>query len=456
MSKPVVALVGRPNVGKSALFNRLAGERLAIVDDIPGTTRDRIMAETEWNGIYFDVVDTGGIDPEQKKNGEPLSVGSAAFIREIREQAQLAIRESDAVLFLVDGESGITPADREVANILRRSQKKGADGSRTPPIFLVVNKCENEARREAAVEFYELGLGDPYPISALHGIGTGDLLDALVASFPETEAEEDDSVKIAIVGKPNAGKSSLLNRLTGSERAIVSPIPGTTRDAVDTHLEYNGLPITLIDTAGIRRRGKIEPGVEKYSVIRAIRAIERSDVALLMIDATTGITAQDAHIAGFILDAWKSAVVLVNKWDLVEKDAYTMDAYTQHIRKELNFMEYVPLLFISAKTGQRVDKVLPLALQVQEERLARISTSKLNRILRDAQDAHPAPSRGGRPLKIYYATQVRSDPPTFLVYVNDPKRMHFSYRRFLENKIRESYGFLGTPIRIVLKGKREK
>ena len=455
MSKPVVALVGRPNVGKSALFNSLAGERLAIVDDIPGTTRDRIMAETEWNGVYFDIVDTGGIDPAQ--GGEtPLSIGSAAFIQEIREQAQLAIEESDAVLFLVDGESGVTPADKEVAEILRRSQKKNPDGSRTPPIFLVVNKCENEARRAAAIEFYELGLGDPHPISALHGIGVGDLLDALVASFPETEAEEDDSVKIAIVGKPNAGKSSLLNRLTGSERAIVSPIPGTTRDAVDTRILYDGIPITLIDTAGIRRRGKIDPGVEKYSVLRAMKAIERADVALLMIDAATGITAQDTHIAGFILDAWKSTVVLVNKWDTIEKDAYTMDAYTQHIRQELNFMDYVPILFISAKTGQRVEKVIPLALQVQEERLARISTSKLNRILRDAQDAHPAPSRGGRPLKIYYATQVRSDPPTFLVYVNDPKRMHFSYRRYLENKIREAYGFLGTPIRIVLKGKREK
>ena len=455
MSKPVVALVGRPNVGKSALFNRLAGERLAIVDDIPGTTRDRIMAETEWNGVYFDIVDTGGIDPAQ--GGEtPLSIGSAAFIQEIREQAQLAIEESDAVLFLVDGESGVTPADKEVAEILRRSQKKNPDGSRTPPIFLVVNKCENEARRAAAIEFYELGLGDPHPISALHGIGVGDLLDALVASFPETEAEEDDSVKIAIVGKPNAGKSSLLNRLTGSERAIVSPIPGTTRDAVDTRILYDGIPITLIDTAGIRRRGKIDPGVEKYSVLRAMKAIERADVALLMIDAATGITAQDTHIAGFILDAWKSTVVLVNKWDTIEKDAYTMDAYTQHIRQELNFMDYVPILFISAKTGQRVEKVIPLALQVQEERLARISTPKLNRILRDAQDAHPAPSRGGRPLKIYYATQVRSDPPTFLVYVNDPKRMHFSYRRYLENKIREAYGFLGTPIRIVLKGKREK
>lgn len=290
----------------------------------------------------------------------------------------------------------------------------------------------------------------------MHGTGAGDLLDELVKTFPETAEDEDESVKIAIVGKPNAGKSSLLNYLTGEERAIVSPIAGTTRDAVDTKIEYEGLPITLIDTAGIRRRGKIDPGVERYSVMRAHKAIERADVALLMIDASTGITAQDLHIAGFILDAWKSTVVVVNKWDTIEKDSYTMNYYTEKILHELNFMDYVPLIFISALTGQRVDKVLPLALEVQEARLTRISTSKLNQILRDALDAHPAPSKSGRQLKIYYATQVRTDPPTFLVYVNDPKLMHFSYRRYLENRIRDAYGFLGTPIRIVLKGKKDK
>jgi len=455
MSKPVIALVGRPNVGKSTFFNRLAGERLAIVDETPGTTRDRILAEAEWTGINFDVIDTGGIDPSHGGR-TPLSIGSADFISEIRTQASIAIQEADAVLFLVDGGSGMTPPDREVAEILRRSQKKLEDGSFWPPIFLVVNKCENEERRNAAGEFYELGLGQPYPISAMHGTGAGDLLDELVKTFPETAEDEDESVKIAIVGKPNAGKSSLLNYLTGEERAIVSPIAGTTRDAVDTKIEYEGLPITLIDTAGIRRRGKIDPGVERYSVMRAHKAIERADVALLMIDASTGITAQDLHIAGFILDAWKSTVVVVNKWDTIEKDSYTMNYYTEKILHELNFMDYVPLIFISALTGQRVDKVLPLALEVQEARLTRISTSKLNQILRDALDAHPAPSKSGRQLKIYYATQVRTDPPTFLVYVNDPKLMHFSYRRYLENRIRDAYGFLGTPIRIVLKGKKDK
>ena len=320
MAKPVVALVGRPNVGKSTFFNRLAGERLAIVDETPGTTRDRILAEAEWTGINFDVIDTGGIDPSHGGRA-PLSVGSADFISEIRTQAQVAIQEADVVLFLVDGGSGMTPPDREVAEILRSSQKKLEDGSFWPPIFLIVNKCENEARRNAAGEFYELGLGQPHPISAMHGTGTGDLLDELVKTFPKTDEDEDESVKIAIVGKPNAGKSSLLNYLTGEERAIVSPIAGTTRDAVDTKMEYEGLPITLIDTAGIRRRGKIDPGVERYSVLRAHKAIERADVALLMIDASTGITSQDLHIAGFILDAWKSTVVVVNKWDTIEKDS---------------------------------------------------------------------------------------------------------------------------------------
>ncbi|MBT3188602.1 MAG: ribosome biogenesis GTPase Der [Anaerolineae bacterium] len=455
MQKPVVSLVGRPNVGKSSLFNRLVGERLAIVDDVPGTTRDRILSESDWNGIYFDVIDTGGIDPTHGGN-TPLSTGSADFITDIRSQAQVAIEESDAVLFLTDGGTGPTSPDREVAQILRRSQKKLEDGSLWPPIYLIVNKCENKARREAAIDFYELGLGEPHPISAMHGTNLGDLLDLIVAAFPETEAEADDSVKFAIVGKPNAGKSSLLNKLVGKERAIVSPIAGTTRDAVDTQFEYEGIPLTLIDTAGIRKRGKIDPGVERYSVVRAKKAIERADVALLMIDAETGITAQDLHIAGFILDAWKSTIVVVNKWDSIEKDSYTMNYYTEKILYELNFMPYVPLLFISALTGQRVEKVLPLALKVQEARLTHISTSKLNKILRDALDAHPAPSKGGRQLKIYYATQVRSDPPTFLVYVNDHKLMHFSYRRFLENQIRAAYEFIGTPIRIVLKGKAKK
>ena len=437
------------------MFNRLVGERMAIVDETPGTTRDRLFGETEWNGRAFHIVDTGGIDPTHGGRA-PLSVGSADFIDEIRQQAKVAIDEADAVLFVNDGETGVTSPDLEVADILRRSQKKLPDGTFWPPIFVVVNKTESRARRDEASQFYELGLGEPYPVSGVHGTGTGDLLDALVAAFPEQPAEEeDDCVKIAIVGKPNAGKSSLLNRLVGEERAIVSPIPGTTRDATDTMIEFNGLPITLIDTAGIRKRGKIERGVEQFSVLRSFKAIERADVALLMIDATTGITAQDAHIAGFILEEWKSCVVIVNKWDAVEKDAFTMEEYTRKIRADLNFMDYVPLLFISAKTGQRVDQVLPMALRVQEERLARLSTSKINEVIHKAQDAHPHPSHAGRQLKMFYGTQVRSDPPTFMIYVNDPKLMHFTYLRYLENQIRAEYGFLGTPIRIVTKGRRE-
>jgi GTPase len=455
MAKPVVALVGRPNVGKSTLFNRLAGERLAVVDDVPGTTRDRLVAEAEWVGVEFLVVDTGGIDPTENTVGkQPLSIGSSEFIEQIRYQAEMAIEDADLILFVTDATSGVTPADQEVAQILRKYQRN-EDGRWMPPILLVVNKADSASRRDAALQFYELGMGEPYAISAQHGTGTGDLLDAVVAQFPPAQEEEtEDTVKVAIAGKPNAGKSSVLNRLLGEERAIVSPIPGTTRDAVDTHLEFNGIKVTLIDTAGIRKRGRIVPGVEKYSVLRSLSAIERADVVLLVVDATNGITAQDTHIAGFILDAWKSAVLLVNKWDAIEKDAYTMDEYTRHVRKELNFMDYVPVLFISAKTGQRMDQVLPTALLVQEERLVRISTSHLNQVLEKAEAAHPAPSQGGRQLRIYYGTQVRSDPPTFMLYVNDPKLGHFSYIRYLENRLRETYPFQGTPIRFVLKARR--
>jgi len=457
MPKPLVALVGRPNVGKSTLFNRLAEERLAVVDDVPGTTRDRLIAEAEWAGVVFDLVDTGGIDPSQSgygRNKQPLSVGSADFINEIRQQAEIAIREADAILFVTDAISGVTPADNEVAQILRRHQTE-RDGKAWPPVLLVVNKADSQARRMQAYQFYELGMGEPFPISSLHGTGTGDMLDALVANFEaQVEEVEDESVKIAIVGKPNVGKSSLLNRLLGEERAIVSPLPGTTRDAVDTFMNFGEVPITLIDTAGIRRRGRIEPGVEKFSVLRSINAIKRCDVALLIVDATSGLTAQDAHIAGYILDSWKSTVVVVNKWDAIPKDTHTMVEYTRHVRQELNFMDYVPMLFISAKTGQRVNQVLPTALQVQEERLVRLSTSQFNRILQKAQDQHPPPSHAGRQLKIYYGTQVRNDPPTFLVYVNDPKLAHFSYIRFLENRLRENYPFVGTPVRILMRPRR--
>lgn len=454
MSKPVVALVGRPNVGKSTLFNRLAGEPLAIVDEVPGTTRDRVIADAEWTSVHFTIIDTGGIDPSSSSSHSPLSVGSADFIREIRQQAEIAIQEADVVLFLVDAISGVTPADLEVAQILRRNQKI-IEGVPYPPVLLVANKADSNNQRELVSQFYELGMGDPNAISAVHGTGTGDMLDELLKLFPANiEEEEDESVKIAIVGKPNVGKSSLLNRLVGEERSIVSPIPGTTRDAVDTHLMVNDLPVTLIDTAGIRRRGKVDPGVEKYSVVRSMRSIERADVSLLLLDATEGISAQDAHIAGYILEAWKSTVVIVNKWDLVEKDTYTSAEITKRIREDLNFMDYVPILFISAKSGQRVDQVLPMALRVQEERLARLTTSQLNRIIQSAQDAHPSPSHAGRSLRMYYGTQVRSDPPTFLIYVNDPSLSHFTYVRYLENCIRREYEFIGTPIRIIMRPRR--
>jgi GTP-binding protein len=451
MKRPVVALVGRPNVGKSTLFNRLAGERLAVVDDRPGTTRDRLVAESEWNGVAFDIVDTGGIDPTDLSRTEPLSLDSADYIDSIRAQAQMAARDADLILFLVEVESGVTPADEEIAQILRKQQTK-VDGNAFPPILLVVNRCDNASRRAAASEFFSLGMGEPYPISALHGTGTGDLLDQLVASFKSQatgdSAADDEIVSIAIVGRPNAGKSSLLNRLLGEERVIVSPIPGTTRDAIDTALTYHGQKITLIDTAGIRRRGRIVPGVEKYSVLRALKAVERADVVLLIVDASEGITAQDTHIAGMVIDKHKSVVLLINKWDLIEKDSFTMETYSDQIRAGLNFMPYIPVLFISAKTGQRLHQVLPTALRVQEERLRRIPTGEMNRLLQRALTAHPPPTHKGKTLNILFASQVRTDPPTFLFHVNDPALVHFTYERFLENRIREQYGFLGTPIRL--------
>jgi GTP-binding protein len=458
MERPVVALVGRPNVGKSTLFNRLAGERLAVVDDTPGTTRDRLVAEAEWNGVAFDIVDTGGIDPTDLSRREPLSIGSKDYIEQVRKQAIMAARDADAVLFLVDVESGITPADEEIAQILRRQQRR-EQGKAETPILLVVNRCDNQTRRDNAAEFYGLGMGDPIPISALHGRGTGDLLDLLIAALgirqPE-EAEPEETVHIAIVGRPNVGKSSLLNRILGEERVLVSDIPGTTRDAVDTQVTLHETPITLIDTAGIRRRGKIEPGVEKYSVLRALKAIERADVVLLLIDATQGIIAQDTHIAGLAIDKLKSVVVLVNKWDAIEKDSYTMLDFSDRVRHELNFMDYVPILFISAKTGQRVDQVLPTALQVQEERLRRISTGELNRMLQDALSQHAPPAKSGKRLKFLFASQVRVDPPTFLFHVNDPRLVHFTYKRYLENQLRARYGFLGTPLRLVFRPRSER
>ena len=466
MTKPFVALVGRPNVGKSTLFNRLAGERLAVVDEVPGTTRDRLHAETEWNGRTFMVIDTGGIEvvPDRARKTDraldehaTVDQASKEFIPQIRAQAEVAIEESDAVVLVVDANSGLTSADREVATILRRYQSE-RNGEPWPPIFIAANKADNAERRQNAVEFYELGLGEVYAISALHGQGTGDLLDAVVAAFePIKEEEEDESIKIAIVGRPNVGKSSLLNAVLGQERAIVSPVPGTTRDAIDTPLTWGELPVTLIDTAGIRRRGHIDPGVEKYSVLRALRAIERCDVALLLIDAEEGVTAQDAHVAGYILEERKSVVLVVNKWDKIQpgllprEDGSLTDKeeeFTQRLRYELNFMSYVPVIFASAKTGFRVDDVMAMALRVQEERLTRIPTSEINRVLREAVERQSPPTHAGERLKIFYGTQVRTDPPTFLFFVNSTKLLHVTYERYLENRIRETYPFVGTPIRM--------
>jgi len=441
--KPVVALVGRPNVGKSTLFNRLAGERLAVTDSQPGTTRDRLLAEAEWNGHTFDLVDTGGVDP---LGGEGELVG------QVRAQAELAVQEADAILFLVDSQSGVSPVDHELAEVLRRHQTI-RDGKPHPPVLLVVNKADNRPRREQAVEFFELGMGDPIPISALHGTGCGDLLDLLTATFDSSTAEPavEAQVKIAIVGRPNVGKSSLLNRLLGEERVIVSPIPGTTRDAIDTSLTFQGTELTLIDTAGIRRRGRVLPGVEKYSVLRAVKAIERADVALLLIDAVEGVTAQDAHIAGIILQKWKSCLLLINKWDAAPKQAGSQQSFAERTRAQLKFLDFVPVRFISALHGTGVAAILPLALQIQEERMARIPTPRLHEILDSAQQAHAPPSKAGVRLRFFFASQVDTDPPEFVFQVNDPELVHFSYARHIENRIREQFSFLGTPIRLTFR-----
>jgi GTP-binding protein len=452
--KPIVALVGRPNTGKSTLFNRLVGEPRAIVSEIPGTTRDRLYGDCVWNGVWFSVVDTGGMEiltERRRLAGEPedfLLAASPHYLREIRAQAELAIAEADVVILVTDVRDGITAADEEVAEVLRRSRK---------PVFIAANKADNIQIDEQAWDFYSLGLSEVFAISALNGKGVADLLDRVVKAFPTwvmEEEEEDESVKIAIVGRPNVGKSSLLNKLLRQERAIVSPVPGTTRDALDTHLVWEGVPITLIDTAGIRRRGKVEPGLERYSVLRAMRAIGRCHVALLLIDAVEGVTDQDAHIAGYILDEHKSVVAVINKWDAIEKDTHTMVEWTKQVRADLKFIGYVPLVFISALTGQRVHKVIPMALAAQEARLIRIPTSELNRIVQEAAAKHAPPSKSGHRLKFLYATQSRVDPPTFVFFVNDARLVHFSYERYLENQLREHYGFLGTPLRLVFRSRR--
>jgi GTP-binding protein len=461
MSRPIVALVGRPNVGKSTLFNRIVGQRLAVVHDRPGTTRDRLHASAEWNGVSFTVVDTGGIEilPETVVAGRRpgpervLAQDSAPFIPLIRAQAEQAIQDADAIIFLTDAASGLTSGDEEVADILRRSRC---------PVFLAANKADNLRLRQDALEFYALGLETVYPISALHGTGVADLLDHVVEALALSGTQGDDAedrgagVKLAIVGRPNVGKSSLLNKLLGEERAIVSPIAGTTRDAIDTYLEWEGTPVTLIDTAGIRRRGKVARGVERYSVLRALRAIQRADVALLLIDGVDGVTAQDTHVASFVLEEWASVVVLINKWDAVEKDPHTMVEYTKWVRDALRFLDYVPVLFISALTGKRVHKVIPVALAVQEARFLRIPTGELNRLVQDALAHHAPPSKRGRRLKIYYASQPGVDPPTFVFHVNDTELVHFGYERYLENQLRHAYEFPGTPLRLLFRQRERR
>jgi GTP-binding protein len=445
--KALVALVGRPNVGKSTLFNRFVGRRLAVVSEVPGTTRDRLYSEAEWAGIPFILVDTGGLEVTEGRHTKPLSEDSEQFLPLIRQQASIAIQDADVIVQVVDGQAGLTAADQEVADILRRAKK---------PVIVAVNKLESTSLWDGAYEFYELALGPVFPVSALHGTGSGNLLDAIVKDIPVMEDEEEDaSTKIAILGRPNVGKSTLLNSLLGEERAIVSPIAGTTRDATDTKFNWDGDEYTLIDTAGIRRRGKIDPGVEKYSVLRALKALRRADVALLLIDAIEGSTAQDAHIAGMLLEEAVSIIVLVNKWDMVDKDSYTVYQFTDELRYALNFLPFVPLLFISAKSGQRIAKIMPEVSEVYEARFNRIPTSELNRLLRDAVGKHPPPQKGGVRVKLFYATQASVDPPTFVFFANKPEWIHFSYRRYLENRIREEYPFPGTPIHIVLRARSE-
>lgn len=446
MAKPIVALVGRPNVGKSTFFNRLIGERRAIIEDMPGTTRDRLYGDSFWNGREFTVIDTAGLlfgdDDAALPDGELHS--------RTRAQARLAIEEADAVVFMVDGRDGLTTADAEVADILRPMAKH---------VVLAVNKSDSAERQLDAVEFYALNLGDPIPMSAFHSLGTGDVLDRLVAIFPENQGEEEEErhLRIAIVGRPNVGKSSLVNRLIGSERTVVSSVPGTTRDAIDTTFTVSGEAVTLIDTAGIRRSGRIEQGIEKYSVLRALRAIERCDVAMLLIDATEGVTAQDTHIAGMIIEAKKGVAILVNKWDAIAKDNQTYYDFEAQVREAFKFMDYAPILFISALEGQRTGRIIQLAREIQDQRQKRVPTGELNAFLRRAVlDQPPMAVKKGAHLRLYYAVQPQIEPPVFLFFANDGTLVHWSYARYLENRLRERYDFGGTPIVIVFRSREKK
>ena len=470
--KPLVAIVGRPNVGKSTFFNRMLGERVAIVEDMPGTTRDRLYGDTDWNGREFTLIDTGGLEL-----GTDIPVGQVGLtgqpgdiMKHVMGQAQLAIEEADVIVFLVDALSGITAADEEVAELLRRTKK---------PVILGANKADNAARRMDAVEFYSLGLGEPIVLSSLQGVGTGDLLDYVVEALPpaeevseegeEGEEEEDERPRIAIVGRPNVGKSSLLNAILGSQRAIVSDVPGTTRDAIDMEVEFGERKLVLIDTAGIRRRGRVGPGVEKYSVLRSSRAIERSDVAVLVIDASEGLAAQDTHIAGEIQDGTKGVVVVVNKWDLAQEqrraereedevpdpndEIASAERYRRIIMEGLKFIPYAPVIFASAKTGYHVQSLLETVLSIADMRYLRVPTARLNEVVQNAVRRHNPTVFRNKTLKIYYATQTRVNPPTFVFFVNDPEALHFSYERYLENQLRAAFGFKGTGIRLYFRAR---
>ena len=440
MSKPIVAIIGKPNVGKSTFFNYLAGSRISIVEDSPGVTRDRIYAETNWRGIDFTLIDTGGIEP----NTDDI------ILSQMREQANMAIEMADVIIFLTDLRQGITAADREIAIMLKKSKK---------PIVLVCNKADNlEKDKNEIYEFYNLGIGEPYPLSAANGVGVGDILDAIYEKFPKKEINnnDNDKIKVALIGKPNVGKSSLVNKILGENRSIVSDIAGTTRDAIDSEFENDKGKYILIDTAGVRKKSKIKENIEKYSIMRTLLAIERADVCLMMIDANDGVTDQDAKIAGEAHEAGKGVIIVVNKWDAVEKETGTLEKYKKEIYQKLKYLSYAPIIFISALTGQRVDKLFDLINHVAEQNSFRISTSVLNQVINEAISIVQPPSDKGRRLRIYYGTQVSTKPPTFVVFVNDKKLFHFSYERYLVNQIRKEFDLTGTPIRIIAREKSDK
>ncbi len=439
MGKPIVAMVGRPNVGKSTLFNRLAGKRISIVQDTPGVTRDRVYAEAEWLNYNFTMIDTGGIEPESND----------VIVKQMRRQATIAIETADVIVFIVDGKEGVTSADEEVANMIRKSKK---------PVVLVVNKVDSLKEEDNAWEFYNLGIGDPITISASQGLGLGDMLDRIVENFDESSLgeEDDEYVRIAMMGKPNVGKSSLINRLLGEERVIVSNVPGTTRDAIDSYLENEYGKFILVDTAGVRRKSKVKEEIERYSVIRTLTAIERADVCILMIDATEGITEQDEKIVGYAHEMKKAIMVIVNKWDLIEKDDKTMDNFKKDLQQNLKFLSYAEYLFISAKTGQRTHKVLELAKKCYDNYNKRVSTGILNDVISKAVLMKEPPIVGVKRLKIFYATQVATKPPKFVFFVNDSTARHFSYERYLENQLRDSFDFKGTGIQIEYRERKEK